>query len=136
MDREDKIQLKKNIIKFIIGAILLSMSFFYVQRHPAEKVSIFSWFEVMFQKVQVIVQNIFWKQWDELSKKYKLIESYGELVNMAENNKCIEPDVVINLNQDYKNLKEEEVNTLADTLPRYITKWYEYKNTLTKECNK
>lgn len=136
MNREDKLQLKKNIIKFIIGIILLSMSFFYVQKHPAEKVSIFSWFEVMFQKVQVVIQNIFWKQWDELSKKYKLIESYGELVNMAENNKCIEPDVVININQDYKNLKEEEVSTLAETLPRYITKWYEYKNILTKECNK
>jgi len=35
------------------------MSWSYIQKHPAEKVSVFSGFEVLIQKVEVFFQNTF-----------------------------------------------------------------------------
>lgn len=136
MDWEEKKLLKNNIIKFIIGIILLVMSYVYIQGHPAEKISIFSWFEVMFQKVEIFVKNIFSNQWDTLKKKYNWEKSYQELVLMAENNKCTDPKVLHEINETYNKLKEEETKTLESTLPDYIKKAYEYESLVKKDCNK
>gem|GEM_PF-2172566 len=42
MDKEQKNMLYRNIVKFIVGIVLLLISYGYIQNHPAEKVSILS----------------------------------------------------------------------------------------------
>ena len=58
MDNEMKKIFRNNIIKFVIGIVLLSVSFGYIQNHPAEKASIFSGFEVLRQRVEVFVYKV------------------------------------------------------------------------------
>lgn len=134
MDSEEKKQFRNNVIKFIIGAILLIMSYVYIQWHPAEKISIFSGFEVMFQKVEIFFQNIFGNRWELLKKKYDWIKSYQELVNMAENNKCVAPEIVQEVNEVYKTLKDEKIETLESKFPDYIKKAYEFESEVKKDC--
>ncbi|HRX63494.1 MAG TPA: hypothetical protein P5060_00090 [Candidatus Absconditabacterales bacterium] len=128
MNNEEKKELKKNFIKFAIGIVLLLISWSYVQKHPAEKVSVFSGFEVMFQKAEIFVQNIFGQHGELLERKYSLEKYYKELIKMAENNKCMNVDNIKDLHDTYTNLKEEKKHGLDDVLPNYTKKAYEFDN--------
>ncbi len=128
MNKSDKKQLKKNLIKFVIGIILLWMSWSYIQKHPAEKVSVFSGFEVMFQKVDVLLQNTFGTNGDLLERKYSMQKYYKELIKMAENNKCLDTEIISELNELYHKLKHEKRETLESVLPEYTKKTYEFDN--------
>jgi hypothetical protein len=125
---EERKQLRKNLIKFTIWIVLLLMSWSYIQKHPAEKVSVFSWFEVLFQKAEVFVQNIFGEHGDLLERKYSMEKYYKELIKMAENNKCMDLSDIREIQDTYKNLKHEKRDNLESVLPDYTKKAYEYDN--------
>jgi len=130
----EKKQFKRNWIKFVIWIILLLMSWSYIQKHPAEKVSVFSGFEVLFQKTEVFVQNLFGDHGDLLERKYSMEKYYNELIKMAENNKCLDVETIKEMQDTYHNLKKEKMDTLESILPEYIKKAYEYDNVV-KEDN-
>ena len=124
MDKEQKKELRWNVIKFIIGIILLCMCWWYLQWHPAEKTSVFSWFEVLRQKAEVVRQNMIWKNWDLLEDKYSMEKYYKELITMAEWNNCITADQFDELEELYENLQNEDNENLANVLPEYTKKAY------------
>ncbi len=128
LDKNEKKQLKTNIIKFAIWIVLLLMSWSYLQKHPAEKVSVFSWFEVLFQKAEVFIQNLFGEDGDLLERKYSMEKYYKELIKMAENNKCVSLDEIKEIQNMYNKLKKESKHDLDSILPSYTKKAYEYDN--------
>ena len=127
LSKYDKKQLRWNIIKFVIWLILLALSRWYIQKHPAEKVSVFSGFDVLRQKVEVFFSNTFKGNWDLLERKYSLEKYYKELLNMAEGNECLDTDKFNEISETYENLKAENNETLNETLPWYIQKAYEFE---------
>ena len=127
LNKYDKKQLKWNIIKFVIWLILLALSRWYIQKHPAEKVSVFSGFDVLRQKVEVLFHNTFKGNWDLLERKYSLEKYYKELLNMAEWNECLDTDQFNEISETYEQLKAENNETLNETLPWYIEKAYKYE---------
>lgn len=128
ISKEDKKQLRKNLIKFWIWVVLLLLSWSYIQKHPAEKVSVFSGFEVIFQKAEVFLQNTFGKNGDLLERKYGMEKYYKELIKMAENNKCVSVDVIKEMQDMYQNLKKEKKKNLEYVMLEYTKKAYEYDN--------
>ena len=134
MNLSERKQLKRNIIKFVIWIILLAMSWGYLQKHPAEKVSVFSGFEVMYQKAEVFLQNTFGEGWELLERKYDMQKYYKELMKMAENNKCLNTDTITELETLYHNLKKENKNMLESVLPEYTKKAYEF-DSIVKDDN-
>lgn len=86
--------LYRNIVKFIVGIVLLLISYGYIQNHPAEKVSILSWFQVMYERGQVFVYEIFGKDTSVLRQKHRLEQYYEELVRVAESRSCVSPDIL------------------------------------------
>lgn len=127
LNKYDKKQLRWNIIKFVIWLILLALSRWYIQKHPAEKVSVFSGFDVLRQKVEVFLHNTFKGNWDLLERKYSLEKYYKELLNMAEWNECLDTDQFNEISETYEQLKAENNETLNETLPWYIEKAYKYE---------
>jgi len=127
LNKYDKKQLKWNIVKFVIWLILLALSWWYIQKHPAEKVSVFSGFDVLRQKVEVFFHNTFKGNWDLLERKYSLEKYYKELLNMAEWNECLDTDQFNEISETYEQLKAENNETLNETLPWYIEKAYKYE---------
>jgi len=127
LNKYDKKQLKWNIVKFVIWLILLALSRWYIQKHPAEKVSVFSGFDVLRQKVEVFFHNTFKGNWDLLERKYSLEKYYKELLNMAEWNECLDTDQFNEISKTYEQLKTENNETLNETLPWYIEKAYKYE---------
>ena len=77
-----------------MGIVLLLISYGYIQNHPAEKVSILSWFQVMYERGQVFVYEIFGKDTSVLRQKHRLEQYYEELVRVAESRSCVSPDIL------------------------------------------
>ena len=87
MDKEMKQILKNNIIKFCIGSFLLVICFVYIQRYPAEKIAIFSGFQVMVQRAEIFMNKLFNKNnSDALQSKFDYEKAYEELVRIVEAN--------------------------------------------------
>jgi len=84
MDKEERTFMRKNLIKLVIGLILLGFSLSYIQNHPAEKASIFSGFEVLWQRAVVYVHKITNTNSEAFQKKYDYKKTYQELISMAE----------------------------------------------------
>ena len=135
MDREERIFIKRNIIKLIIWLILLGFSFSYIQNHPAEKASIFSGFQVLWQRAVVYVHKLTNTNSEAFQKKYDYEKTYTELINMATNKECVDPAVLTEINETYLQLKKEGIKTLDENLPGYIRKANEYKNMI-DNCSK
>lgn len=136
LDKEDKKQLKWNIIKFIIWIILLVLSWQYIQWHPAERVSVFSWFDVLWQKIEVVWHNTFSWNWNLLEQKYSLEKYYQELINLAEWNDCVSAEDYESLEAFLNSLKKEETNNLWKVLPEYVKSAYIFEAIVkNEECD-
>ena len=79
LNKYDKKQLRWNIIKFVIWLILLALSRGYIQKHPAEKVSVFSGFDVLWQKVEVFFHNTSFGEKIQFGKILQRIIEYGRM---------------------------------------------------------
>ena len=129
-----KKRLIHNLIELVIWVVLLWMSYWYIQAHPAEKISFFSWYKVIYQQTEIFFQNIFGKNWELLRQKYNLESYYQVLITLSEEKPCIDPDVVTDLHETYEKLQDEPKNTLEHTLQYYVDKQYEFDDKLRDEC--
>ncbi len=128
INHEEKIFLRRNLVKFVIGLVLLGFSYSYIQNHPAEKSSIFSGFQILWQRVVVYYHKVTNTNSEAFQRKYDYEKTYQELINMAQNKACVDSNVLTVINETYMNLKKEGVKTLESDLPGYIRKANEYKN--------
>ncbi len=135
MDREERVFVRKNLVKLIIGLVLLGFSFSYIQSHPAEKASIFSGFQVLRQRVVVYVHKLTNTNSEAFQKKYDYKKTYQELITMAESKECSDPSILTELNETYLSLKKEWLKTLDENLPGYNRKANEYKHMI-DNCTK
>ena len=133
MEKIEKKILRGNLVKFVIGLILLGLCYGYIQNHPAEKASVFSGFEVLRQRVNVYIHQVTKSNSEALQKKYDYEKTYEELVKMADSKTCVDANVVTELNETFVNLKKEPLKTLAENLPGYMRKASELK-TMIENC--
>jgi len=134
MDKDTKRMIIGNIIKFTIWIVLLTISYVYIQNHPAEKVSVLSGFEVMYQRANVFVHKVVGDKWDLLKKKYSLQKYYKELVRMAENQKCSDVDIIKELNQKYQELKKIKIEEFQTEAAEYTRLVYKYDAIVKEWC--
>lgn len=135
MDPERKVDLKKNVVKFIIWLVLLLFCFIYIQNNPAERVSIFSWFQIIFQKAAVIFNDVVGKNWELLKRKYSLEKYYKELIKTAEDRKCVSVELIKKITEEYKSLQNEEIWSLETNLPVYSRASYQHEVAIDKWCS-
>lgn len=129
-----KKKLFHNLIELVIWLVLLWMCYWYLQTHPAEKISFFSWYKVIYQQTEIFFQNLFGKNGELLKQKYNLESYYQVLITLSEEKPCISPEVVEDLHKVYKSLVNEPKSTLGRTLQYYIDKQYEFDDELRREC--
>ncbi len=135
MEKREKRILRNNIIKFLIGLILLGFSYGYVQNHPAEKSSIFSGFEVLWQRIDVLYHQITKTNPEALQNQYNYEQTYQELIKMAESKTCVDPGVLVDLNETLLALKKESIKNINNDLPGYQRKAQEFQNMI-ENCTK
>ena len=123
-----------NLVELLIWFILLWMCYWYIQTHPAEKISFFSWYKVIYQQTEIFFQNVFGRNGELLKQKYNLESYYQVLITLSEEKPCIDADIVADLHATYEALQNEPKNTLEHTLDYYIDKQYDFDEELKKEC--
>ena len=129
-----KKRLIHNLIELAIWLVLLWMCYSYLQSHPAERISFFSWYKVIYQQTEIFFQNLFGKNGEWLKQKYSLESYYQVMITQAEEKPCVDPEVVKDLHKTYEALQDEPKNTLDQKLQYYIEKQYEFDVELRKEC--
>jgi len=129
-----KKKLIHNLIELVIWLILLGMCYVYIQNHPAEKVSFFSWYKVIYQQTEIFFQNLFGRNWEWLKQKYTLESYYQVMITQAEEKPCVDPEIVKDLHDTYEALQKEPNNTLEHKLQDYIEKQYKFEDELRKTC--
>lgn len=134
MEQTEKKILRNNIIKFIIGLVLLGFSYGYMTNHPAEKASILSGFEVLRQRVAVYYHKVTKTNPEALQKKYSYEQTYQELIKMGEATSCVDPNVMTELNETFLALKKEPIKNLDVVLPGYDRKAREF-NHMIENCS-
>ena len=130
-----KKKLIHNVIELAIWLILLWMCYGYIQSHPAEKISFFSWYKVIYQQTEIFFQNIFGKNGDLIKEKYDLESYYQVLITLSEEKSCVEPELIEDLHNTYQKLLDEPKNNLEQSLSYYINKQYDFDSQLRKECD-
>ena len=125
---------RNNVIKFIIGVILLSISFVYIQNHPAEKASIFSGFQVLIQRAEVFFYKITKNNPEGLKTKFDYEKNFEELLSTAKNNACVKSNIVDEINEVELALKKERVSDIQNNLSYYQRKFSEYKSMIDNAC--
>lgn len=89
----DTMQLSKrvvrNICQMIFGAIMLTMSYNYVQAHDAEKTNFVSWLTVLKQKITLLTSS-FLGQWttQDFQRQQEMIRNYKELLSYMTTTAC------------------------------------------------
>lgn len=133
--KEIKKKFLRNVIKLIIGLGLLALSYGYIKTHPAEEISFFSWFKVIYQNAEIFFQNVFWNNGDLLKQKYSLESYYQALISLSEEKPCVDPQLVQDLHDTYEQLLVEPKNTLNYTLDSYIQKQFDFDRALRVNCD-
>lgn len=129
-----KKRLIHNLIELVIWVALLWICYVHLQNHPAERISFFSGYKVIYQQTEIFFQNLFGKNWEWLRQKYTLESYYQAMVILSEEKPCISSDVVKDLHETYEALQKEPKNTLEHRLQYYIDKQYEFDGELKKDC--
>lgn len=129
-----KKKLIHNLIELVVWLILLWMCYVYIQNHPAEKVSFFSWYKVIYQQTEIFFHNLFGHNWEWLRQKYNLESYYQVMITQAEEKPCVDPVVVKDLHETYEALQKEPNNTLEHKLQDYMEKQYKFDEELRKSC--
>ena len=102
MTSEEKKTLKENIFKLVIGIILLTTCFIYLGQNRAEKIALYSSFDLIFQKIEVAYFNILGKDGALLDQKYNLEKQYLDLIHLAEEKWCSNTQFLQNLLSEWK----------------------------------
>ncbi|HCB51050.1 TPA: hypothetical protein DEP21_00415 [Patescibacteria group bacterium] len=116
--------------------ILLFFCYLYIQKNPAEKISIFSGFEVMYQRAEIFVNKVLNRNSEALKSKFDYEKAYQELIMIGEGNGCNDKQLVQEMKDTLEELKNESTKTISDTLPGYIRKANEYKMRVATQCKK
>lgn len=128
MTHEEKKTFIHNIFRLIVGIILLSTCFLYLRQNPAEKIALYSGFELIFQKIEVFMYNLVGKNWDIIDQKYRLEDQYLELIYLAEQKGCSDTAFLAELHQSYAQLLEESKSDIEQYIGRYRILGSEFQN--------
>lgn len=83
-----KVRFIKNCIQLVVWLILIFFAYQYLNQHPAEKASMVSWVKIIWQKLQVVIMNIWNRQWNIYDEKYNLERSFSEILTLAKDSPC------------------------------------------------
>jgi hypothetical protein len=90
---------------------LLVFCWFYLQTHPAEKVSLFSGVEVMWQKVQIWFSQMPAEDATLLEQKNSLEKTMQEIVLLSKENSCVDEEAKKQIANFFSNLQSMDLET-------------------------
>jgi len=132
--QQKKKRLRMNIVEFLLWLVLLVFAFNYLKSHPAERTSMFAWIEVLFQRAEVFVSNIFGEDGSLLQDKHQLERYYKELISTMENGDCADVATREAAREKYKMLQSIDMQTYKENLQLYQGYAWTYAAKIKENC--
>lgn len=133
---ELKSKLLVNLVEFIVWVVLLSFCYMYLQSHPAEKTSLFSWVDVIVQKVKIFFTDITWGNWEDVEAKYKLEQTFDEILSLAKSWDCLSSTELEKAEKASTVLKAMELEEFLEKERTFRTTASLYYTKARKACSK
>ena len=134
MNKKNKQQLKYNIIKFIVGLILLLLAFGYLQNHPAEKSSRNTGSRILLQKMGQSVQKLVGNYDPLQEQKQHMINSYDEIIYVSQSTSCFDELMTTELNNTFQELHKGTLDHFKTYREQYAKVRKQYEDHLQTEC--
>ena len=134
MTRDERNLFTLNLMKFGIGAVLLLISWNYLQAHPAEKISLMSGVQVISQRVQFWALGLVGGDADLLRQKIRLEQYFEELIRYAEDQVCVGPETLQQMHEDFLLLKALRTSELDTKLQFFSVAALDYETQIQQEC--
>ena len=131
---EKKSRFRMNVLEFIVGCVLLVFAFNYMKNHEAERVSIFAGIEVLVQKAEVFLWNVFGWGGDMIKEKHRLEGYYKELISTMKNGDCAWVETLTDATVKYNaltNMSASEYETQRITYEKFART---YKVKIDESC--
>ena len=125
-----------NIVMFVIGLILLAISYRYIQNNPAEKQWLISSYETMKHKIISTKEQFLDSNGESYKQKMQLVSNYQEIYNIITNStnpKCKELDAGT-LIAKTKELQESSTKDYQSKQAGYLDFILDYKNRIDINC--
>lgn len=128
-------QIIHNIKLFIIGSLLLSGTFWYIQGHPGEQSSFFPTIEMIAFKAKVTFYNLIGKDTYILQKQQDFLRMYKELEYLLASSNCAETDAMKSqIAQQQELIKQMEWNERGSIEYSAITIAQEVREQIAHVC--
>lgn len=127
-------KLLSNIKMFIIGAILLLVSFFYISGHPGEWNSFVPSLQMLYYKGEVFVYKLTGRDVRKLEAKQQLEKIYNELSYLVESSKCTDEALLWKIKDQQELLKNIKSNSLELEQYSIIATAQELKREIEEQC--
>lgn len=131
---EKKKQAFSNIIEFAIGVILLTFCRYYLQTHPAEKVSLFSGIEVMRQKTTFWLTNMSAEDTALFEKKQQLEKTFQEIVLLSTENTCVDQPTRSAIAESFQRLQAMDIQSFEQQQSAFATVIGVYYTKVKSDC--
>jgi len=112
----------------------LIFSYQYIQENPAEKVSLLSWFQVIYQKGEIAYYRVTGKNVDAIKQKHNLEQYFQELIRITDERSCIDSGIISSLHEDYALLRSLRSSDLSKYLWDLSAAVIEYDEVIQRPC--
>lgn len=116
-----KTQAVTNLIEFAVWIILLTFCWFYLQTHPAEKVSLFSGVEMMREKVQMWFSAVPEEEKSLIRDKESLEKTMQEIVLLSKESTCLDETTKTNIDASFARLQKMDIETFKKQQKAFTT---------------
>lgn len=83
----------------------------YLRYNPAERISLFSWFAVMSQRIEIFWLRATWWDHEALDDKFRLGNYYQDMVQKVSKAECKDPQLGKKINEIYLALQEMDLKS-------------------------
>lgn len=129
-----KEKLLQNLKMFIIGSILLIISFTYIKWHPGEWNSFVPSLHMLYYKGQTFFYSLMGKDIKSLEIKQQFTKIYSELSYLVESSECTDPELIAQIKKQQELLNNMDDSTMELEQYSAITTAQELKQQIEEQC--
>lgn len=130
-----KEKLIQNIKMFVIGVILLTISFTYIKWHPGERNSFIPSLQMLGQKGQIFFYGLIGKDTRNLQIKQQFNKIYTELEYLVESSSCADSELIDQIREQQALLQNMSTTTIQTEQYETIAIAQELKQQLEEQCS-
>ncbi len=129
-----KEKLIQNLKMFIVGVVLLMISFTYIKWHPGEWNSFIPSLQMLYYKGQTFFYQVLGKDVKSLEIKQQFNKIYTELSYLAESSECADPDLIEQIKKQQELFKNMDTTTMEIEQYSAISTAQELKQQIEEQC--